>query len=111
MAETPVSEPNDKNEEPLSEIAKRTGIPYNTLWGRVKNRHMSIKEAIKLGSNRAKIKNKRKYPEVFFEGKNLRQLAEEYNIRYEKLWDRVNRQGRTIEEALAMGNEKKGGNK
>lgn len=90
----------------ISELAKQHGIAYNTLWGRIRNKHMSVEEALAIGNTRAKSK-KTKHPDVTYEGKNLRELSKEYGIKYEKLWDRVHRQGRTIEEALAMGNKTK----
>lgn len=104
--------PEEKPEEPqmtqsIRELAKEHGIAYNTLWGRIRNRHMTVEEALAVGNTRAKVTKKKKHPDVTYQGKNLRELSEETGISYPKLWDRVHRQGRTVEEALAMGNKTK----
>lgn len=105
------SEKIDKEEteekKTLAQMARDAGLSYKTLWSRVNVRGIPLERALEKDKPREKVSKKNKYPDVTFEGKNLRELAEEYGIKYNKLWDRVHRQGRTIEEALAMGNKKR----
>lgn len=42
-------------------------------------------------------------------GKKLKQIAEEFDIPYNTLWSRINRKGKTLEEAIKMGKGKRGG--
>ena len=96
----------ETKDKPLTEVAKETGIPYKTLWGRIKQYKMSLEEAVNMGYNKQKEKKKgnraRKYAEVTYNGKNLTELAKEYNIPYWKLWDKVHKQKKTIEQALGI---------
>ena len=91
-----------KEEKSLVEVAKETGIPYKTLWGRTKVRGMSVEEAVAKGYKKGKPAVKRKHPEVTYNGKNLKELSEEYNIPYQKLWCRLHKHNWTIERALGI---------
>lgn len=103
----PITKDTEYREEPqkgktLTEIAKEVGIPYKTLWGRIKQHKMSLEEAVNKGYEKGKSKIKRKHPEVTYNGKNLKELSKEYNIPYQKLWCRVHKHKWTIEKALGI---------
>lgn len=102
----PITKDTEVKEKSLTEVSKETGIPYKTLWGRVKQYKMSLDEAVSMGHNKPKEKKKvnraRKYPEVTYNGKTLKELAKEYNTTYWKLWDRVHKRKWTIEKALGI---------
>lgn len=98
----PVTKDTETKEKPLTEVAKETGIPYKTLWGRIKQHKMSLEEAVAKGYKNGKPAVKRKHPEVTYNGKNLKELSKEYNIPYQKLWCRVHKFNWTIEKALGI---------
>lgn len=102
----PITKDTEVTEKPLTEVAKETGIPYKTLWGRIKQYKMTLEEAVSMGYKKPKEKKKanraRKYAEVTYNGKNLTELAKEYDIPYWKLWDKVHKQKKSIEQALGI---------
>lgn len=102
----PITKDTEVKEKPLTEVAKETGIPYKTLWGRIKQYKMSLEEAVSMGYNKPtekkKANRKRKYPEVTYNGKTMKELAKEYDIPYWKLWDKVHKQKKSIEQALGI---------
>lgn len=80
----------------LKEICKNYNIKYSTVWGRINERGLSLKEAIftKITPRNERKKKKYNVSGITFKGKyypSISQLAEEYGIARATLANRINK--------------------
>ena len=82
----------------ISELSDFCGIPYKTLWDRICSKGWDVERAAT-----EKIGSWKKGYSAFGRTQYLQEWAREYNIDLKKLHQRITRDNKTLEEALAMG--------